>query len=579
MIVRGGFVYAADGRGLVVYEPAQPRRVAVVASEVETRDLVPFGDDELVVATADGLHRYRFEGLTPVLYGTVAEAGGVTEVAATASRVAAASGNGISIWKTEANGLTLVRRILVPHTVHALAFVGDQLYAAIEGQGVRVFNSDSGGSIAGLAMNARDFALSGSRLFVAAAMNGVFVVDVSNPAAPRVAGSGAAGEVNMTKIAVSGTRLFALQEPNKVYVLELDGNTPHIVRTLDEPARAIAATDGRLLVSGMIVDALGLERGTGIPLRAYDAATLSVVGDVTDLAGPVSGAATDGTFAYVADAPYFRVLDVSTTSAPKEVARLEIANLQDRVRIKRGLAVLYGRADVNIVDISDPYNPRLLGTYRSSGRPPSNADIARDTIIEANDHSGLHVVDMSDPANPVQIAGRIWHYVELLANEDAIYAFHNGRLVVLDITDRRKVVDRGNMDLGIIQAALSLGAEGREDLLLVLAPYGVHVLSLADPYAPRETALVPLSGVEYLGADAHTAYLATGGVLSTMNLDNPASPGLVATDMRVTSPMQISAANGKIVVADRYSLRVYGPDSESPVPPAAPRRRAANHRR
>lgn len=576
--MRGAHVYAADGRGLTVYDPAQPRRLAIVPSDVETRDVASFGSDELVVATADGLHRYRLNGLTPVLYGTTEEAGGVTLVAANATRVAAASGNGISIWKAEGNALELVRRIALTRNVHALAFVGNHLYAAIDGQGLRVFDPDEGGAIATLSMSARDFALSGTRLFVAAAANGVFVVDVSNAASPRVLGSGGSGEVNMTQIAVSGERILTMQPTDKLYVLDLVGNTPTLVQTIQEPAHIIAAASDRFLVSGTIVDEFGLGRATGIPLRAYNAQTMAVAGDVTDLAGPVSGAATDGTFAYVVDAPYFRVLDISTTSQPKEVARLEVANIQDRVRIKRGLAVLYGRADVNIIDISDPYAPKLLGTYRSTGRPPSNADIARDTIIEANDHSGLHVVDLSDPANPVQIAGRIWHYVELLANDDAIYAFHNGRLVVLDITDRRRVVDRTNVDLGIIQAALSTGNSEREDLLVVLAPYGVHVFSLADPFAPRETALVALSGVEVLGADADAAYLATGGVLSKLDLRNPGSVSLTPTDMRVTSPMQIAAAKGKIVVADRYSLRIYGPDSEPPVPPAPSRRRAARSR-
>jgi hypothetical protein len=50
--------------------------------------------------------------------------------------------------------------------------------------------------------------------------------------------------------------------------------------------------------------------------------------------------------------------------------------------------------------------------------------------------------------------------------------------------------------------------------------------------------------------------------------------------MRVASPMQIASANGKIVVADRYSLRVFGPNTAPPPPPTQPeteRRRRVRH--
>jgi hypothetical protein len=275
----------------------------------------------------------------------------------------------------------------------------------------------------------------------------------------------------------------------------------------------------------------------------------------------VSGVATDGTFAWVVDPPMLRVLDVSSPSTPKEVAALEIANIQDRIRIKNGLAVIYGRGDVNLVDITDPYKPKALAVYHSSGFPPSNAAIARDTIVEANDFSGLHVVDYTSFAQPEKIAGRVWHYLDVLANDDAIYAFGVGKMIVLDISNRHKVVDRTEVVLPVEQAELANG------LVIVRGQDGFRIFALDDPFAPAEVAKIAITEPGLFGAGDGAIYFAMDGSLQRIALDAPA---IEATDWRVTSPMQISVANGKVVVADRYSVRVYGSASTPPPPPPPP---------
>ena len=49
---------------------------------------------------------------------------------------------------------------------------------------------------------------------------------------------------------------------------------------------------------------------------------------------------------------------------------------------------------------------------------------------------------------------------------------------------------------------------------------------------------------------------------------------VVPSDLTVLAPMQIDSAGAKTVVADRYGLRVFGPNTAPPPPPAT-RRRAA----
>ena len=189
--------------------------------------------------------------------------------------------------------------------------------------------------------------------------------------------------------------------------------------------------------------------------------------------------ATDGTLALVADPPFFRVIDVSTTSAPRELSSLRIDGIGDRVRVSGGQAILFGRGEVQLIDVSNPYSPRLMSVFHALGGPPSTAAFAR--------------YDLSDPRNPV------------------------------------------------------------------------------------ETSFTSTQSVNVIAADADTLYLATSGSVQTMNMTNPARPALSATSIQPKSPLQLAAAKGKLVIADRYSLRVYGPNTAPPPPPPPARRRSAGH--
>ena len=193
------------------------------------------------------------------------------------------------------------------------------------------------------------------------------------------------------------------------------------------------ASDARLYVSGSLIDR-GLTTEIGVPLRIYDtsdSAAPRAIGEFDDLAGPVSGIATDGTLAYVIDHPYFRVLDVSSTVALRELSSIRFDNLGDRVRLLGKQLIIYGRGDVQLLDVSNPYAPRLAKVWHSQGSPPSNAAFLRDTIIEGNPFSGLHVVDFINFSDPTQIGGIKNHYFEVVADgADVAYVSYQGNELV-----------------------------------------------------------------------------------------------------------------------------------------------------
>jgi hypothetical protein len=584
ILVRGSLAYAADGRGIAVYDIADPahiRTVAIEKRDEETTAAAWMGND-LVTATGIGVERFAVadDGALQFL-GVLATPEPVEEIAASATWGAYASGKDLSFFRITPGGFQNPSTMMMPAKVLALATVDDYLYVSIDRRGTYVFRPPSMEQITFVPYTANDFELSGNVLWGSVPAGGIMALNVSDPRAPHRI-SIVALSTMFDGVAVSGSRVYGFQTSGGIQMFDATSPAaPELIQTMSERADTIAAAPNLLIASRSFV-AAGDAVSFATPLRLFDTtgAAPLLLGELVDYAGPVSGVWTDGSLAYVVDAPYLRVLDISKTDEPRELRSILIPNIQDHIRVKNGLAVLYGHAFVNLVDVSDPLHPRHVGTWDSRGGLPSAAAIAASTFIEANNHSGLHVVDYSDPAHAVQIGGRIWHYQDVAAGDDVIYALQDGFFLILQIVDGHVIVERGNETL-----TTGTGVEiappnaVTPDYLIGRTPFGLRVYGLSDRFSPVLINEIPLHRPGAMGTGAGIAYVALGQSLHAVNLAAPTEA--TDTGMPITSAMQISVAGDKIVVADRYRVRVFGPDTPSPEPPpppvVPPRRRAVGH--
>jgi len=97
-----------------------------------------------------------------------------------------------------------------------------------------------------------------------------------------------------------------------------------------------------------------------------------------------------------------------------------------------------------------------------------------------------------------------------------------------------------------------------------------HVLDVSDRFNPIEVggaALPPTPGV--VAADGDGVLVAHAGAVDRLDISNPVHPQMTKTAMTARAPMQIHAAGGKVVIADRYALRVYGEATAAPQQPPA----------
>ncbi|HWS73426.1 MAG TPA: hypothetical protein VN605_15035 [Thermoanaerobaculia bacterium] len=585
-VVAGNLVFAADGRGLTAYDvssSSEVKRIAVSESEDESLDVARIGANELALLTRDSIDRYTFGSTGALTLESSQPLGDVYTSLASGTTLLAGSGTGgVTLWSPMPGLLAMIGKIPIDGRVTAMAFHGDRLYVGVEHQGVFAYDTDGSGPLSILPVIPNAIAIEGDTLSVAGGPNGLVIADISNDATPNVVSRTGAGEVNLNRVAVAGTRLYATELDDVVHVYDVSSPVePRLAATFHEPAQALAATGPRLFVSGSIFDNFGLPTGTGVPLRVYDVGATGApraTGDFRELAGPVSGVATNGTVAWVVDPPYLRVIDVSSPAAARELTSLKIEGLQDRIRIEGDRAIVYGRGDVQLFDIADPYKPKFLGVFHSFGRPPSNAAFAGigNTIVEGNPWSGFHVIDFDllGPENPAQIAGIKGHYKEIVGRGLNAYIFEETtQLRIVDLSVRGEANVVNEIPSNSVQAEIVDGTDRHPEQLVVSLPDGVRVFSLADPAHPVESHFVRMQGGLLFGSSGNTAFLGTDGTLTALDLVTGTAQ---ATTMTVRSPMQIAAApNGKVVVADRYGLRIFGPKTAAPPPPppAGPVRR------
>lgn len=561
-VVRGNVIYDVDGRGVATYDAATLQRLGSVETDAESLDAA-FTGDTLAVLTRGGIERFAAASLSRIDRQLIPPS---THIASNGTLIAAAGPDGVRVY----DGQQLIALWPQTQAIRAMVWHGDALIVATAGFGVTILDGASGAPITTIGESALDLALDGDLLYTASGPDGLAIYDVSDPSVPRFVSRTAESDGFHQLVAVGGGRAVTAEIGKSIRVFDVSTPAaPHAFPSFAQAADAIAASGTRLFVSGSTFDENHIEKGSGVPVRAYDLAqpdSPHIAGEATDLAGPINGAATDGSLAFVSDPPFFRVIDVSTTSAPKEIASLRLDVTNPYVKSLGSRVILYGNGTVQFIDVSNPYHPRLAGVFDSTGRPPGTAALSHNAFLEGNTSSGFHVFDFLPDGSSRFIAGIKTHPVDMVVRGDVVYYIVEfGGVAIADISAGARFVPWAQMPS--LQLALA------ERLLLVRAPSAVRIFRLDDPFAPVEVGSAPLDPGGVMAAEGRAAWVAANGGVLRMDLLNPAAPSFQPTGWRVVAPSQIAVTNAKVVVADRYALRVFGPDTAPPLPQPPARRR------
>ena len=246
--------------------------------------------------------------------------------------------------------------------------------------------------------NAFGVAVSGRYAFVADLYNGLVILDVSNPAAPKLVGSyNTAGYA--WGVAVSG---------NYAYIA--DGVSGLVIVDVTNPAAPkltgsynTAGDASGVAVSGSYAYVADYNNGLVI-IDVSNPAAPKLAGSY-NTAGYALGAAVSGSYVYVADYNNgLVIIDVSNPAAPKLAGSYNMAGYALGVAVSGSYAYV---ADYNnglvILDVSNPAAPKLAGNYNTAGGAWGVA-VSGNYAYVADYNNGLGIIDVTNPAVP-KLAG------------------------------------------------------------------------------------------------------------------------------------------------------------------------------
>jgi len=126
---------------------------------------------------------------------------------------------------------------------------------------------------------------------------------------------------------------------------------------------------------------------------------------VGQIGGPTTAVALQGDYAYVGVGLRLVVPDVTNPVTPTEVgSTAPFPSFVEDVAVSGTRAyVAVGPAGLRVVDVSDPADPVELGAWDSPGYAEGVA-VSGSYAYVADGPYGLRVVDLSDPAHPTPVA-------------------------------------------------------------------------------------------------------------------------------------------------------------------------------
>ncbi|MGA7617223.1 MAG: hypothetical protein WBX15_18825 [Thermoanaerobaculia bacterium] len=564
----GNFATVADGRGLSVYDLSNPdaiRRVAMVTTPRPSSEVSVAGAHVLLLSS-DGIRSYRLGSDGSLTQEFFAEAT-ADQLAAGSGFFVTASGKELTLWDTS-SGVAVSRGFVeLDGNANDLAVDGTRIWVAEGTRGLAIYELGNGRLTANghVAVGGIALAVSGKRLLVSGG-DSLAVLDTSVTPA-RIVARGTSGTADFKEVhPLDDSTFLARNAVGAITVATLSADGSIAMHDVPMPVETFATSGRRLLVSGDSLDRVGLPVATESALRLYDATdprALHLDGQFGGQGGELTGVAIKGQTIYVSDSSTIHVIDASEPLAPREVGSMTLPEPFDLLHLDGNLLLAHGREYVYMLDVTDAAHPRLIGSYETFGLPFSGAVMAGPYLIEVNRASGLHVLDISDPANPVQLSGLKNGGVGMFngviaAVPGALYAGILQGVKVADISDPRHATLVEILDATDVTAAATIPATGTAPPLLLLADAGeLRVFDISAPTLPREVGDLAVGPAVSIAARENVAWIALStGEITRIDLSDPSHPMVAGNLTGLSDPSQIAVAGPLLATADRFSLRI-----------------------
>ncbi len=413
----------------------------------------------------------------------------------------------------------------------------------------------------------------GDFAYLAAAQEGLLVVDISNPLQPALAGAFPMPFAD--GVAADGKHVYVTDPTEGIYVIDVsDPTNPSQAGLAKISLFGLQAPGERqVLAQNGVVYLANYNQGLRTVsvqdpanprrLGAYDA----------PLPGFAFDSVTINNLTYVIeDNVGLRVVDVSDPTDPVQLS-FDDGSAPDSLPTPRGLAVQGNyalTADINnglrIFDVSKPAKPYPVGQL---DKPKNMADVAvlgHFAYVVLHDPSpekrGMLTVDIIDPQKP-----KLVNFLKL-PNNAAALVIRNGYLFVADTLEPREKTARallrvftlsdpsapqqvGQLDLTNSAHTTSSMAATDDYIYLGDLGNGLHVIDITRPLQPVEVGMLTDYGSVYdLAADGNYVYADCSGWVMVIDASNPRKPFLDEVYETSGIPRGIEKAGNDLFVAD-----------------------------
>jgi|GEM_PF-946671 len=421
--------------------------------------------------------------------------------------------------------IVLLSSLTLPGMVSDIDLQGNYAYVACSSIGPKAVDiSDPANPfIAGelTAFNCQSIIVDGNIACIGANYPNLYTIDISDPTNLTILGqcnpSGylrdmvKSGDWLFTAYDYSGMRIFNLfiptvPEMHKRYDPEW---TVERVTTFGNYA-LVSAYGAGLLVMNM-----------SSPANFYQAAYLP------DFAY-VSGLAVYQNYAYVSAGEAFGVLDLANPFNPMVVTQSAGFRAILKTDAERELGYGIGSYDFQISDLSDPANPVSLGVVSNNcewGEMDYYGDYLYSVAAEYSlndDYMGqfLHVVDISDPANPFDLSSsELPEGAKCLeVNSDYLYITVENSLYIYSLENPE--IPDSISSFTFLDTPDDLEIVGDYAYISAGLGWGIRVLDISNPYSPVETGYyLTLTASRDLAISGEIIYSAEGEYFNVYDAD------------------------------------------------------------
>jgi hypothetical protein len=279
-----------------------------------------------------------------------------------------------------------------------------------------------------------------------------------------------------------------------------------------------------------------------------------------------NGVAVQGNYAYVIDAVSgLEILDISNPTNPSLVGsynppwmEYDLCIRGDKAYIGSGSSEPYMGA-FSIVDISDPDNPSLLGSASFNWEVlevEADGNYAYAAVWNAN-----YAIDNSNPSTPsiVDTFDTPGNAQDFLYREDRLYVADGGAgLTILSLSDPAEPQLLGNCPTPGWASAVALSNFNSGYAFVACLDSSLRIIDVSNASDPTLVAGIRLSSRAWdIDVSGSFAYVATEDDLTILRIENPLLPRIVTAEATPEGTYALDYEAGLIHVISRHSMQIF----------------------